>query len=177
MKVTWNKINTDMVEILIFEEIIPISNEILRILSNKNDNDKNKGINENIKREYSKNSIALTNLKKNYKSEESEMKFVVINFQICIENEITKSRLLISTRENITFTINKLCFNEKEKNFIMKLKIQDFIFFIPPSNSLNSGHAINWIRISENNNLYLPQEQFTPIAKFQNILLNVEEIT
>ena len=176
MKVTWNKINTDMVEILIFEEIIPISNEILRILSNKNDNDKNKGINENIKREYSKNSIALTNLKKNYKSEESEMKFVVINFQICIENEITKSRLLISTRENITFTINKLCFNEKEKNFIMKLKIQDFIFFIPPSNSLNSGHAINWIRISENNNLYLPQEQFTPIAKFQKILLNVEEI-
>ena len=41
MKVTWNKINMDMVGILIYEEILPIVNAIIRKLSNEEDN-KNK---------------------------------------------------------------------------------------------------------------------------------------
>ena len=179
MKVTWNKINMDMVGILIYEEIIPISNAILRILSNDEEKpNKNNNIieKENSKKDDTLYSINVTNAKKNYEESEYTMNFVINNFQICIENEITKSRVLISTQENIIFKINKVCFNEKEKNFLMELIIKDFIFFIPPLIQSNDPHAINWIRISENNNLYLPQEQFTQIAKFPNLFLEVKEI-
>ena len=179
MKVTWNKINMDMVGILIYEEIIPISNAILRIISNDDENlNKNNHINENdnIKKDISLYSINLTNMKKNYEESEYTMNFIINNFQICIENEITKSRLLISTKEDIIFKINKVCFNEKEKNFLMELIIKDFIFFIPPLINSNSFHAINWIRIFENNNLYLPQEQFNQIAKIPNVFLELKEI-
>ena len=58
----------------------------------------------------------------------------------------------------------------------MELIIKDFIFFIPPSIHLNSPNIINWIRISENNNLYLPQEQFNQIAKIPNVFFEVKEI-
>ena len=179
MKVTFNKINMDMVGILVYEEIIPISNAILSILSNE-DETPNKNINNIIENENSKNisyySINVTNVKKNFEESEYTMNFVIHNFQICIENEITKSRLLISTQEDIIFKINKVCFNEKEKNFLMELIIKDFIFFIPPSIHLNSPNIINWIRISENNNLYLPQEQFNQIAKIPNVFFEVKEI-
>ena len=145
MKVTWNKINMDMVGILVYEEIIPISNAILSILSNE-DESPNKDINNIIVNENSKNisyySINVTNVKKNFEESEYTMNFVINNFQICIENEITKSRLLISTQEDIIFKINKVCFNEKEKNFLMELIIKDFIFFIPPSIHLNSPNII-----------------------------------
>ena len=180
MKVTWNKINMDMVGILIYEEIIPISNAILRILSkdDNNNQDKDNNINDNIniKKDYSLNSINLTNIKNNYEESEYTMNFIINNFQICIENEITKSRLLISTKNDIIFKINKVCFNEKEKNFLLELIIKDFIFFIPPIIPLNTPHVINWIRISENNNLYLPEEEFNQIAKFPNVFLEVKEI-
>ena len=178
MKVTWNKINMDMVGILVYEEIIPISNAILSVLSNEEESP-NKDINV-FDNENSKNisyySINATNIKKNFEESEYTMNFVIHNFQICIENEITKSRLLISTQEDIIFKINKVCFNEKEKNFLMELIIKDFIFFIPPSIHLNSPNIINWIRISENNNLYLPQEQFSQIANIPNVFFEVKEI-
>ena len=170
----------DMVGILIYEEIIPISSAILRILSkdDNNNQDKDNNINDNIniKKDYSLNSINLTNIKNNYEESEYTMNFIINNFQICIENEITKSRLLISTKNDIIFKINKVCFNEKEKNFLLELIIKDFIFFIPPIIPLNTPHAINWIRISENNNLYLPEEEFNQIAKFPNVFLEVKEI-
>ena len=177
MKVTWNKINMDMVGILIYEEIIPISNAILRILSN-DDDDNNNNMNEfgNSRKDISLNSISITNAKKNYEESEYSMNFIINNFQICIENEITKSRLLISTKEDIIFKINKVCFNEKEKNFLMELIIKDFIFYIPPSVPINVPHVINWIRISENNNLYLSEDQFRQIAIFPNIFFEIKEI-
>ena len=173
MKVIWNKINMDMVGILIYEEIIPISNAILRKLSNDDDNNNEFG---NSRKDISLNSISITNAKKNYEESEYSMNFIIDNFQICIENEITKSRLLISTKEDIIFKINKVCFNEKEKNFLMELIIKDFIFYIPPSIPINVPHVINWIRISENNNLYLSEDQFRQIAIFPNIFFEIKEI-
>ena len=180
MKVTWNKINMDMVGILIYEEIIPISNAILRILSDDNNENKNKEniINENLylKKEYSIISMNKSKENKNIEESEYSMNFVINNFQICIENEITKSRLLISTQNDIIFKINKVCFNEKEKNFKMELIIKNFIFYIPPLIPSNASHIINWIRISENNNLYLSEDEFRQIAKFPNVYLEVKEI-
>ena len=179
MKVTWNKINMDMVGILIYEEIIPISNAILRILSDENDSNANKEniINENnyLKKDYSIISINKSKEKNNIEESEYSMNFIINNFQICIENEITKSRLLISTQNDIIFKIHKECFNEKVKKFLMELIIKDFIFYIPPLIPSNITHIINWIRISENNNLYLSEDQFRQIAKIPNVLLEVKE--
>ena len=185
MKVTWNKINTDMVGILVYEEILSITNAILRKLANDDDKNTNKNNNNIISNENSinylhkrHNSTSSFIIKKEYKLEESEvsMSFIINNFQICIENEITKSKLLISTRNEISFKINKVCFNEKEKNFLMELMIKNFIFFIPPTLPSLDAHVILWIGNPENNKYYLPQEEFTQIAKLPNVFLEVKEI-
>ena len=190
MKVTWNKINMDMVGILIYEEILPITNAILRKLSNeKEDNkivvknhniDNNINPNENsinffIKRQSSQASYFI---KKEPKLEESEvsLSFIINNFQICIENEITNSKVLVSTRNEITFKINKVCFNEKEKNFTMELLIKNLIFFVPPSLPQLDIHEISWIGNPENNKYYLPQEKFSQIVELPNVFLEVKEI-
>ena len=189
MKVTWNKINMDMVGILIYEEILPITNAILRKLSNEDDKnvvknhniDNNANPNENsINYIYHKRQSSQTSyfLKKEPKLEESEvsMFFIINNFQICIENEITNSKVLVSTRNEITFKINKVCFSEKEKNFTMELLIKNFIFFIPPSIPLIDIHEINWIGEPKNNKYYLPQEKFSQIVELPNVFLEVKEI-
>ena len=179
MKVTWNKINMDMVGILVYEEIIPISNAILSILSSDDNANKDKdniATENEMSKNYSLYSINIGNQKQYIEESEYSMNFVIKNFQICIENEITKSRVLISTQEDIILKINKVCFNEIEKNFLMELIIKDFIFYIPPSIHKNSPNVINWIRISENNNLYLPQDQFCQIAKFPTVFFEVKEI-
>ena len=183
MKVTWNKINMDMVGILVFEEILPITNSILRKLSNDKDIKVNKNkilfANENNlivhKRQNSTSSFFN---KKEPKLEESEVSvcFIIKNFQICIENEITKSKVLISTKDEITFKINKVCFDENEKNFLMELIIKNFIFYIPPSLPTFDAHVINWIGNPDNNKYYLLQEEFNQIAIFPNVFLNMKEM-
>ena len=189
MKVTWNKINMDTVGILIYEEILPITNAILHKLSNDEDNNANKknnnlNINENnnkyaiIRKQTSTNSFIN---KKEDKLEESEfsMNFIINNFQICIENEITNSKLLIATRDKIILEIKKVCFNENEKIFNMKLTIKNFIFYIPPTLSSNDAHIICWIvnpENPENNKYYLSEEEFSQIATLLKVSLKIEEI-
>jgi hypothetical protein len=116
--------------------------------------------------------------KKEFKLEESEvsMCFIINNFQICIENEITNSKLLVSTRDEITFKINKVCFNETEKNFLMELMIKNFIFFIPHSDTSMDAHVILWIGNNKLNKYYKDQEEFDQIAMLPNVVLEVKEI-
>jgi len=181
MKVTWNKINMDMVGILIYEEILPIVNAILRKLSNEEDNkNKNNLINNENSINYFHKRHSSTSFfyKKEPKVEESEvsMCFIINNFQICIENEITNSKVLVSTNNEITFKINKVCFSEIEKNFSLELTIKNFIFYIPPSIPSLDAHVILWIGNPENNKYYLLQEKFNQIAKLPNIFLEIKEI-
>ena len=183
MKVTWNKINMDMVGILVFEEILPITNSILRKLSNDKDIKVNKNKNlfaneNNLIVHKRQNSTSSFFNKKEPKLEESEVSvcFIIKNFQICIENEITKSKVLISTKDEITFKINKVCFDENEKNFLMELIIKNFIFYIPPSLPTFDAHVINWIGNPDNNKYYLLQEEFNQIAIFPNVFLNMKEM-
>ena len=178
MKVTWNKMNMDVIGILIYEEILPITNSILHQLYNSENN--NIDLNEssynhiNIKQS---NTNSLIN-KKELKLEESEstMRFIINNFQICIENEITNSKVLISTNNEITFKINKVSFNEKEKSFKMELTIKNFIFYIPPILPSTDNHIINWIGFPQTNKYYLLEEKFNQIAIFPNVFIQVIEI-
>ena len=116
--------------------------------------------------------------KKDYKLEESKVSFClnINNFQICIENEITNSKILISTKNDLIFKINKIFYNELEKNFTMELIIKNFVFYIPPILSSIDSHIINWIGYSENNKYYLLQEKFNQIVKLPNVFLQVKEI-
>ena len=191
MKVTWNKINMDMVGILIFEEILPITNAILRKLSNDDNKNLNKNNNNNNINNITQNENSINYFhkrpsnatsyiinKKEPKLEESEvsMTFIINNFQICIENEITNSKVLISTKNEITFKINKVSFSEEEKKFIMELNIKNFLFFVPISLPLLDAHVINWLGNPENNKFYLPQEKFNQIVELPNVFLEVKEI-
>ena len=178
MKVTWNKMNMDMVGILFYEELLPITNSLLHKLSN------NESDNMNLK----ENSINQINMKQNktnsfinkkeIKLEESEesMCFIINNFQICIENEITNSKVLVSTKNEISLKIDKVCFNEKEKTFKMELMIKNFIFYIPPTLPSIDAHIINWIGFPHNSKYYLLEEKFNQIAILPNVFLQVKEI-
>ena len=187
IKVTWNKMNLDIISILVCEEILPIINAILKKLSkdenknlNLNKNNKNNIIsNDNLMNyKYKRNSHTNSFInKKEYKLEESESSlcFIVNNFQICIENEITSSKILISAKNDLIFKINKVFFSELEKSFIMELIVKNFVFYIPPENS-EDKHIINWIGYSENNKYYLLQNEFNQIVILPNVFLQVKEI-
>ena len=147
---------------------------------NSNINKTNSISNDNIINYQNKkhNNINCFINKKDYKLEESKVSFClnINNFQICIENEITNSKILISTKNDLIFKINKIFYNELEKNFTMELIIKNFVFYIPPILSSIDSHIINWIGYSENNKYYLLQEKFNQIVKLPNVFLQVKEI-
>ena len=159
-KLLWNKLNTDIFNILIFNDILKIIDKILNIF-NQFSND----INDN------NNNININNI-----NIESKFNFIfeIINLQFSIENEITNSKILLATRKKGTISIKKLSINEKSKNFDLKVLIQCLNLYIPPSNN-NNNNNIFWIGNPKKNIFYLDIENFIQMCSIPNIEFTISE--
>ena len=156
MKVTWNKLNMDMVNILIFEDILNIiDNILLKIYPIEEEKDEKDKISENTFDLGRFNFI-----------------FEINDFQVCIENELTYSKVLLATRSKCVFGIKKLCMNEKSKNFKMELIIKDLLLFIPP---FSNQHIIYFIGNSSDNKYYLDDSSFNQMVNIPNISFSIKE--
>ena len=168
-KLLWNKLNTDIFNILILNDILKIIDKILNIF-NQFSNDINNNNNNNI----TNNNINI----------ESKFNFIfeIINLQFSIENEITNSKILLATRKKGTISIKKLSFNEKSKNFELKVLIQCLNLYIPPSNNDNNNNNNNnnnnifWIGNPKKNSYYLNIENFIQMCSIPNIEFTITEI-
>ena len=156
MKITWNKLNMDMINILIFEEILNIiDNILLKIYPVEEEKEEKDKISE-----------------KTFDLGRFNFIFEINDFQVCIENELTFSKVLLATRSKCTFGIKKLCMNEKSKNFKMELIIKDLLLYIPP---FNNEHIIYFIGNSNNNKYYLDISSFNQMVNIPNISIAIKE--
>ena len=156
MKITWNKLNMDMVNILVFEDILNIiDNILLKIYPTEEEKEEKDKISE-----------------KTFDLGRFNFIFEINDFQVCIENELTFSKVLLATRSKCTFGIKKLCMNEKSKNFKMELIIKDLLLFIPP---FNNQHIIYFIGDSNYNKYYLDITSFNQMVNIPNITLAIKE--
>jgi hypothetical protein len=155
IKITWNKFNMDIMGILIFKDVLLIVDKIILKLNKGNNNP-------------DLNSV-LDLGKFNFF-------FELDSPQICIENELKNSKVLLTTREICSVKISKICVNENFKDFKLEISINQMTLYISPN--LVESKYIYWIGDSNENKYYLDESNFntmleTPIISFY-ILENIK---
>jgi hypothetical protein len=168
IKITWNKINMDIMGILIFKDVLLIVDKIiLKLNKNKNNNLVNPNNNNDGQIIIENNVLDLGKF---------NFVFELDSPQICIENELKNSKVLLTTKENCSAKISKICVNESSKDFKLEISINMMALYISP-NFLESKY-IHWIGDSNESKYYLNESNFntmleTPIISF-HILENIQ---
>ena len=151
MKITWNKMNMDMINILVFQDVLNIVDKILIKIGTQD-----KRTTTNIFDLGKFNFIFETN-----------------DMQICIENEIKQAKVLLTTKSKCTLKLAKLCVNEFNKSFKLEILIKDMMMYIPPS--LPNKKAIYWIGKEEESEYYLNSTLFNQMVCIPNITFTIKE--
>lgn len=157
LKIAWNKMNMDTINILVFQDILNIVDKILiKIKIPKKENEVAQSSNKNI--------FDLGRF--NFIFESSDL-------QICIENEIKKAKVLLTTKSKCVLKLSKLCLNENSKNFKLEILIKDMMLYIPPS--LSDDKSIYWIGKESESKFYLDAKLFSQMVCIPNISFGIKE--
>ena len=157
LKIAWNKMNMDTINILVFQDILNIVDKIfIKIKIPKKENE--------IVQSSNKNIFDLGRF--NFIFESSDL-------QICIENEIKKSKVLLTTKSKCVLKLSKLCLNENSKNFKLEILIKDMMLYIPPS--LSDDKSIYWIGNETESKFYLNAKLFSQMVCIPNISFGIKE--
>ena len=153
MKITWNKFNKDVIERLVFDDVLMIVDKLILKLDVPN------------KEEVEKISI-LDFGKFNFVFELNDP-------QICIQNEIQNSKLLLTTRKNCKVIISKFCMNESKKDFKMDIIVKMMTLYIAPN--FMDSQRIYWIGDSEENIYYLEENLFNKMLETPEIIFMISQ--
>jgi len=134
LKLTWNKFNMDVLHKIIIDDFMLI---VDKIVLNKKDKENDEENNE---------QIAVIDFGR------FNFKFELVNPQICVQNELTKSKILLTTRKNCKVTISKICLNENSKDITIDVNVNYMNFYVPPNFETNS---VYWIGNSNESEYYL----------------------
>jgi len=93
--------------------------------------------------------------------------------QICIQNEIKKSKVLLSTQDRFIMVVSKICLNEDKKDMKIDLNLNSINFFISP-NHMDSKY-IYWIGNSDENKYYIEKNMFCEIFNTPNVNLVISQ--
>lgn len=147
MKITWNKFNMDVVEKLVFDDILLIVDKLILKIDGKNIQQEEK--------------ISILDFGK------FNFIFELNDPQICIQNELKNSKLLLTTKKNCKVTISKFCMNEAKKDFKMDVMVNMMTLYIAPN--FMDSQMIYWIGDSEENQYYLEENLFNKMLETPEI--------
>ncbi len=189
LKITWNKFNMDVLEIILFKDVFQILDKIILKFAPLDNNKENNELND-TNSIFKKNEFENLNSTKNIpvmkKNNINELNLISsldigrFNFlfelnkpQICIQNEIKKSKVLLSTPDKFNMIISKICLNESKKDMKIDLNLNKINFFISP-NYMDSKY-IYWIGNSEENKYYLEENMFCEIFNTPNVNFVIDQ--
>ena len=155
LKITWNKFNKDVVQLLIFEDVLLIVDKIILKADLK-------------KKGKEKEKITFLDLGR------FNFNFKIYNPQIAIQNEIKKSTMLLMNKEPCQVIISKLCVDETSKDFNLEV-INDKLCLYSFHNYTQNPNIIYWIGDSEENNFFLEESLFKKILETPIIRFNISQ--
>ena len=191
VKLTWNKFNKDVLSLLIFDDVLLIIDRIILKIDLKKQNENNNNnkqtnkvstihssfinnnkiynsnnininINNNNKRQIAYNKVPSSSIKAKF-----NFVFEIKNPQICIQNEIKKSTLLLMTKKPINLIISKFLFVDNIKDFKMEIICDYLVLFSAPK--CVNDEFIHWIGRSTDNKYYLSENLFGQILETPKI--------
>lgn len=171
LKITWNKMNMDMLNIIIFDDIIRIIDKIITdifplLLLQKNIPNQNDSSSQMI-------SMVIPNISA---SDLGRFNFVFESndLQICIENEIKKTKILLTTNSKWYLKISKLSLNQNNKTFKLEISIKDMNLYIPPT-STEGNDCIYWIGDAKESKYNRDVSLFNQTVNVPNISFSIHE--
>jgi len=147
IKFTWNKFNMDVLEILLFNDILLIVDKIILKIGSSD--------------EKKENAPALFDLGR------FDFVFELNEPQICIQNELKNSKVLLTTKSKCTVKISKICMNENSKDFKLELQIMEMVLYVAPN--FMDANCIYWIGENDENVYYLEEKLFNKMLETPRI--------
>jgi hypothetical protein len=159
LKITWNKFNMDVLGALLFNDVLLIVDKIILKIDSSNKNEK--------KSEEELPLISVVDLGRfNFVFELNEP-------QICIQNEIKNSKVLLATKNKCSVKISKICVNENSKDFKLEIQLNSMILYVAPNYMYSS--YIYWIGESDENVYYLEEKLFNKMLETPKIQFLIYE--
>jgi hypothetical protein len=170
-KALWNKFNRDVLLLIIFEDLFLIIDKIIldfNNISKKNPNESE--INLSSINNFNSNSI-LTNKETN---SILNLIFKISNFQIIVQNEVKKSKLLLLTKFPIKIIISKFLFKNTMKDLSLEVICNSLSLFSSPKNK--HIDIIYWMGDRRENKYYLDEVNFGKIIETPNVTFKIDQM-
>ena len=168
VKLTWNKFNKDVLMLLLFEDVLLIIDRIILKIDVKKKNQSSTATNS-IHNTNSDSLITETKMSNIQYANGNQLNFTfeIKNPQICIQNEIKKSTLLLLTKKPIKVVISRFFLVDNVKDFKLEF-ICDYLALYSAPKFVNT-EVIHWIGRSSDNKYYLNENLFGQILETPKI--------
>jgi hypothetical protein len=189
LKLTWNKFNKDVLQLLLFDDVFLIVDKIILQLKVDDANIRNLGKTNSIRDKVptSNNYIPTLSSQREDLPSNTQHKpkittldlgkfnfvFELHNPQIVIQNEIKKSTLLLTNKEPCKVIISKLCLNETRKEFKLEV-VYDKLGLYSAPNYMDSKY-IYFIGNAKENAFYLEESMFKNILEAPKIRFKISQ--